>query len=432
MSCSFNGRQLILGDAGSYYVFGQPAGWDPAAGVQAAAAVADDADAPLCDPVASGTTVLIAGWTAITHTAGRVGMCPARPGGPGTDPLPAIYQQAVVPTDVSAAIVVPSVGNRITRAFSCRFVLVRRTPGRPTSPTAAVSTPRTYDLLLSTSGEALVDSLRVMLTGTENVDTPNNLIRNRQSRFTVRRADGTEICRSDFVTGMPNGGLTSSFDLKELPGTCSTTDIYQNELNGGRIVSSTRWSCCCCHDHPEHRHHRGTGRDQRGQRPRRIGVQPGQRRVELAGERAHARRRGGHPADAVRRLRLPGRRPGPHPDAGHAVRPRAVDSATSRSRDCSAPRTPTSTPSISTLRAVVKVKPSNTVLPAAWTSLFGNFIDIDNFLAPMRTFIELETPDGSRCITQGSGMNSDQEIAFDLLSVDLEDPAAPPAATRWC
>ena len=35
---------------------------------------------------------------------------------------------------------------------------------------------------------------------------------------------------------MPNGGLTSSFDLKELPGSCATTDIFQNELNGGRIV----------------------------------------------------------------------------------------------------------------------------------------------------------------------------------------------------
>ena len=64
-----------------------------------------------------------------------------------------------------------------------------------------------------------------MLTGSENVDTPNNLITRRQTRFRVFNSAGTLLCQTDFATGMPNGFLTSAFDLKAMAGTCSTVAL---------------------------------------------------------------------------------------------------------------------------------------------------------------------------------------------------------------
>ena len=77
---SFQGTELRFGDAGSSYVFGVPAGW-AAAGVQGVPGLLADAEAELCDPATSGTSLVLAGWTKLTHTAGRVAICPNRPAG---------------------------------------------------------------------------------------------------------------------------------------------------------------------------------------------------------------------------------------------------------------------------------------------------------------------------------------------------------------
>ncbi len=374
--------------------------------------------------------MIISGWTSLTHTAGRVAMCPARPADTASAPYPSIYQQPTVPSGVSASIVVPTVANRITRAFACRvgtfpFVSAPEYSDYPNGVGNVCRPRRTYDVALTTDVDAAipVSSLRVMLTGSENTLTPNNLIRNRATRFTLRRANNSKICDTQFVTGMPNGGLTSSFDLKELPGSCSTTTFVQNELNGGRIVVDHEMELAVANlqqtldiTAAEVEINAVTG-SASVVGPATSGWNSPSNALTTNASVATPQMPCG---DFVCQVADPGRSRTPATPFTHLLQvgdfsfPGLFNSSN-----------PDLDPSISTLRAVVKVVPSNAQLPAAWTALFGNFIDTENFLAPMRSYVELRTADGrGRCVTQGSGMNSDQEIAFDLLDVDVEDPTA--------
>lgn len=412
---SFQGELLHFGDAGSSYVFGTPAGWSPPAGVPAGVGPDD----PLCDANAPGTSIVIAGWTEIRHEAGRVALCAARPidaSNPSNilEPHPGLFQQAATPTGVEVVGFDRNpVQNGLDLPFRCRaglnyprnsdFVSV----GGPCRPV------RTYDLRLATGGQAPVNSLRVMLTGSENTNTPNNLITRRQTRITLFGSSGGPICSTGWVRGTPNGDLTSSFDLKEL-GTCRTTDINQSTLDGGRLRVSHRMD---------------------------LGFPTVVQSLDIAdvsvevnaaiGEAAVAQSADFAAAANVLSAGAPSATPNmpcgdfvcPVDDPGRSITPDDPFIHEMELSDFDFPQLSSSTnpgldPQVNELRAVVRVAPQNASLPAGWPPLF----DVQNFLVPTRTFLELRLADGTgRCIVQGSGMNSDQEIAFDLLDPNLED-----------
>jgi type II secretory pathway pseudopilin PulG len=419
---SFLGTQLRFGDAGSYYVFGAASGW-AAGGVQGAAGLVADPESTLCAPGSSGTSLVLAGWTRLTHTAGRVAICPAWPAGVtrAADAHPALYQQTIVPTGVQVTNINRTpVANGITLPFRCRIGFFYPTTTDYPSASGPCRPLRTYELRLATDGQAPVNSLRVMLTGTENVLTPNNLITNRQTRFRLAPASGGPICQTDFVAGMPNGGLTSSFDLKRMPGSCSTTAINQSQLNGARLFVDHRMD---------------------------LGLITINQTFDVSRAEVEVNAVSGLPGSATS---------GDWVDVDNVT---AVDNAAARPLmpcadficqvlDPGRTRTPATPfvhemtlddfdfpgllnssnpgvdPSLTTLRAVVRVRPSALTLPSSWTATFGNFISTQNFLTPGTVRLELRSPSGGRCIVQGQGINSDQEIAFDLLDVNLEDPSA--------
>lgn len=422
---SFSGTELRFGDAGSYYVFGAATAWG-GAGVQENAGLVDDPDATLCDPLVSGTSLILSGWTKITHTKGRVAICPNRP--TSTDPSvqlephPAIYQQTSVPTQVLVTSINRSpAGNRITLPFSCRTGSFEYGFDYPVNSdiTSGVCRPvRTYQLNLATDGAAPIQSLRVMLTGAENSQTPNNFIRDRRSLFIVRAAGGAELCRTNWVTGMPNGGLTSSFDLKTLPGGCSSASLTQSQLNNGRIdvehsMELTFWGAVQSFDLTKAEVE--------------INAVNGNPAAASSSDWSNAERvltQGGQAAAPVM--------PCPDfvcsvPDPGRTITPDTPFRHEMTISDFSFPgllnaSNPTVDPSLRTLRAVVRVTPSALTLPQAWIDTFGNNVSTQNFLLPTTAYMELRSPAGGRCIVQGTGMNSDQEIAFDLLDPALEDP----------
>lgn len=405
---SFQGSELTFASAGSYYVFGTPRGWDPATGVQANPALVNDASSVLCNPEVSGTSIVTAGWTRINHTRGRVAICPARPASDPTTAHPAIYQQTSVPNGVT--VTSPPATSPVTLNFNCVL-------GVDIDVYGQCLPVRSYNLALQTEGAGTVNSLRVMLTGSESSATPNNLITNRQSRFLVYRSNNALVCETSWVTGMPNGNLTSSFDLKSLPGPCSTTTIDQSNLNGGRIMVQHRmlisvWSV----NQPL------TVRDAAVE----VNAHSGQ--VTSADVTSADWNNPGNVAQADSATATP-RMPCNDficqvADPGRTITPSRPFSHALEMNDFDFPTLLNSTnqdPLLTELRAVIRVRPSAATLPASWTSVFGNYINTSSFLMPSRTFLELESPDGRRCVAQGDGMNSDQEIAFDLLDPNIED-----------
>lgn len=419
---SFQGTELRFGDSGSFYVFGAPAGWSTA-GVQGVAGLVADADAELCDPAVSGTTLVLAGWTRITHTGGRVAICPNRPTGTDADgnplePHPAIFQQTAVPTAVTVSSITrnpPGVPNNINLPFRCRVGLFY--PASSDFDGATCRPRRVYDLNMSTDGMAPVGSLRVMLTGTET--PPNNLVRTRQSRFTVIDSGGASLCSTDWVVGMPNGGLTASFDIKTLPGGCSTASLNQSQLNGGRIrvehqmELTTIWVV-----------HRlsvayasvdlnaVTGRAAPGGFASTSWTNPGAAALP-----------GGAAAEPVM--------PCPDfvcqvPDPDRAITPARPFVHEMTVQGFQFPgllnsSDPSVDPSLLSLRALVRIQPSSLTLPPGWSTL----LPPESFRIPGQVRLELRSPSGARCIVQGNGMNSDHELSFDLLDPNLEDSAAP-------
>ena len=417
---SFQGSELIFDSPGSYYVFGARNGWDPTSGVQANPALANDPSSALCDADASGTSIVTAGWTRITHTRGRVAICPARPVSDPLNPHPAIFQQTSVPTGIAVTLDRSAPSTPVTQSFRCRlpnpFAGYTYPDAADVNEFGECVPVRRYTLNLSTSGAADVDSLRVMLTGTEGT-TPNNLIGNRRSRFTVHSATGV-LCSTDWVTGMPNGNVTSSFDLKQLPGGCRTTVFNQRRLDGGRIVVEHRMQLFPNPLFPDLSQSMSISGAA-------VEVNTNTVRVRSAsdvsstqwtnpGAVAVADSAAATPIlpcpDGVCEVPDPGRTRTPNDRFTHAL--------TLGNFDISNLSNPTSSidPAITDLRAVLKVTPSTGPLPPPFDGLFR---------IPTRVFVELQSPTGHRCVVQGDGMNSDQEIAIDLLDVDLETAAGP-------
>ena len=445
---SFQGNELRFSSAGSAYVFGAPSGWSAgpsSTGVQGVTGLLTDPDATLCDPTKSGATLVLAGWTRLTHTIGRVAICPNRPSGAGVggtplQPHPAILQRMVVPSAVTVSRfdspsppVTNTVGLNIP--FGCR-VGPGTYPGATDYPTGLVGPcwpQRTYQLNLATeagtapeSGTAAVSSLRVMLTGTENVETPNNLITNRQTRFRLFPAASGELCRTDWVTGMPNAGMTSSFDLKSLPGMCSITPINQTQLNGARLFVDHRMDLGAATVVQAFTINKaavdvnfatGTPATASSNDWNNVGNV-----TEVDNASASPKMPCG---DFVCQFADPGRTRTPLTPFVHEME--LEDFSFAGLLD---PTDPTIDPALRNLRVVVKVQPSAQTLPASWTAAFGSFLSPQNFLTPGTMRLELRASNGAaRCIVQGRGINSDQEIAFDLGADNRDNDDDDPAST---
>ena len=215
---SFDVDSGAVGDADRHALrFG-----DPTASYVAGVPAAGPADVA-CDAEASGATFVLSGRTEIRHAAGRLAICPAFSAATG-EPLPAIYQQTSVPTGIVAT---PGAPLPRTFTFNCTFASL--CTGSPPQKV------RTHWIDLAVNGSRPIDSLKVLVTGTEGDTTPNNLIQARQTRIFV---EGTPACDTGWLTGTPNGGLTSSFEL--LQGSCATAIDNESDLVGARLRVSHR------------------------------------------------------------------------------------------------------------------------------------------------------------------------------------------------
>lgn len=223
-SAGSNRHALVLQGDTSYFVFGVPQGWS-GGGVQGSSVAADPA-APLCSPSASGTSVVLSGRTEIRHLGGRVAICPKHSGDPD-QPYPAVYQQSSVPSlGVSPTGAIPPLG------FQC-----------PGSPLIGLKAPkpcevtRTYDLRVTGAGARDVDSLLLLLKGTEGNQTQNNLILDRRTSVQVLRG-ATAVCSTGPMSGTPNGDLVGAFQLRT--GGCASALTSEADLTGATLrVSHT-------------------------------------------------------------------------------------------------------------------------------------------------------------------------------------------------
>ena len=416
---SFQGNELRFSSPGSYYVFGVPQGWDPAVGVQGTPA-ANDPSSVLCNPDVSGTSIITAGWTRLTHRLGRVAICPARPAIDPDNAHPAIFQQTAVPSGVTIT-GPPVVGDLSSLNFTCQaFTSDFDSYGR-------CFPVRQYDLTLQTGGAAPVSSLRVMLTGTET-GTPNNLITDRETRFVVYRANGALLCDTSWTDGMPNGDLTSTFDLKTMAGTCSSTNIDQQQLNGARIRVQHRVLFSYALGTSQRLRIDDAAVAVNAHSGRATPADVSSSDWNNAGNVAQADNASASPVmpcnDFICQVPAPARALVADHRFTHSLEIDDFDFPSLVS-------TPDQDPGITELRAIVRVRPSAATLPSSWTSVFGSFINSSSFLMPNTTYLELESPSGSRCIVQGRGINSDQELAFDLLDPDLEPDPAPAGCNNF-
>lgn len=426
---SFQGNELRFSDPGSYYVFGAPAGGWTTGGVQSVPGLVTDGSSMLCNPEASGTSIVTAGWTRLVHTGGRVAICPNRPPGPDADPHPAIFQQTSVPNGVT--ITNPPSTNNVGMSFNCRLPYFNwngdHYPVHWDLDEYNRCLPiRSYALNLQTAGAAPVQSLRLMLTGNED-STPNNFITARDSRFTVFPASGPQLCSTGWVAGIPNGGLTSSFDLKTLGG-CSTAAFTQNQMHNGRIVVEHRMFLTSPINQPltirgaaiEVNAHMGQVVDPADVTSADWNNPSAVARADSASATPRM-----PCADFICQVNAP---------AGALVADTTFDhelQMTDFEFPSSVTASATQDPLLNSLRAVVRVRPSAATLPGSWTSVFNDLINTSSFLLPSTSYLELRSPAGARCIVQGSGMNSDQEIAFDLLDVNREDPDSGPNCNNF-
>ena len=422
----FSGTNLTFDDPTAYYVFGAPGTWNPTLGVSADPASAGVPDPPLCDRQVSGTSLVISSQTELRHRSGRLAICPViRPGSTESDT--AIYQETSKPTAVTVTTPLP-----LSRTFSCRLpyfnLLGHRYPTHwdiDNEYDGACRPIRNYTVATTTEGIAPLSSLRVMITGSEDqLYTPNNLLSKRSTRITVVSSTGSQICQTAFVRGVPNGGLTSSFDLLTMPGgssACAGRLTNQSQLQGATLRIEHRmelaWSVLLPNitqrldiTKVEIEVNPATGTPA-------TATTPGQwnQVADAASPDAAAASPVMPCSTLVCSVADPGRQISPGDRGDRFTHEMTLsDFSFSGLPDFSASGLD---PSVMTLRALVRVVPSAASMPPGWET----FLQPDNFIPEMYTYLELRTPEGARCVTQGSGMNSDQEIAFDLLDINLLD-----------
>ncbi len=460
---AFRGSELRFGDAGSFYVFGQAAGWSPTDGV-AASGVAADPDAPLCDASAPGASIVLNGWTELQHTAGRVAVCPAIPAtadGSDTQPHPGIFQQPAQSDLVRVSSVTPdppvtttSTGlagwRNLNTPFRCRArTLTTHYPTTTDIDSNFVCLPqRRWEFTLDTDGEGPVNSLRVAIHGRESASAPvvqdedadevedaggalNDLIRNRRTRFIVQRPNGSELCRTstDFAQGMPNGDLPASFDLMALGGTCQSGSFDLSEFKNAKVVviHRVRMDPIVSLIPPfvyEPTMHLSINRVE-AQVNAAIGDAGEVRRGDDWVGAQNVLASDGVATPQMTCDRLFCQVPDPDRTMVRVEDSRFVHELELGGFSFPALENPALgdiDPSVRSLRALVTVDPTTTQLPAGWPNPFN----VQNFLRPHQVQLELRTPSGARCTAPGGGVNSYQEWSFDLLGPGA--PLAPDCA----
>lgn len=386
-----NRNALVLQGAGSYFVFGAPQGWS-GGGVQGSA-VADDPASPLCSPSQTGTSIVLSGRTEIRHLDGRVAICPAHTSIPD-EPYPAIYQQTSVPgTTVSPTASLPR-----TYTFYCSF----------DSPCFGGNVAsRSYELNVSTTGTRDLSSVKVLIAGTEGNTTQNNLITSRKT--TLRVVSGpTEVCNTGKLDGIPNGTLTSSFEL--LSGGCAGALDNEADLAGTRIrvqhemVFSFPWvvqpltiSSVDVQVNPAPGTVDGVVASNGWQNAGNVGAADGafaqpdmcQYLVcEVAGPRSSS-------DPYVHEMLLDGT----ELNLPAALAASGVDA------------------NLTDLRLMVDVEPTTAGFPPGF-----ELLNATNFRPEMDIRVEVRTPGGNRCTTSPGFVNSAQVLSFDLLGSDGADP----------
>lgn len=393
---------LEFASAGSYYVFGAAKGWNPATGV-GSSAVANDPAEELCDPDVSGTSLVVSGRTELIHTAGRVAICPRHSGDPD-QPYPALYQETSVPVmTVSPTVALPR-----SFAFSCAL-------GQPPCTGGNIA-HRTHIATINTTGARPLSSVKVLVTGTEGDVTQNNLVTNRTTRIEVRRPapDSSLICSTGELSGVPNAGLTSSFELRS--GTCAAAIDNESDLVGtelrirhsmqlasGLVVQPLQITAVALQINP------ATASAAVGNVSTPSGHWNNVGNV-AADDSALAT-----PVMPCAFLACEVTRP-----TNLAVDNVFTHSMTLSSLDLDLPPELDGSgidANITDLRLMVKVEPTTAALPPGWILL-----NPQNFRPEMDVRIVLSTPSGQRCVVRPGFVNSRQELAFDLIGVDDATP----------
>ncbi len=421
---SFDGT-LRFGDAGSYYVFGAPTpAWNAASGVQASS-VATSADAPLCNSNVSGTTLLLSAPSAIEHTDGRVAICPARP--VSGDAHPAIYQQTSLPGSILIA--APTV---TTTMFRCEGPTAVRTGN-----TCVVSHSLPSDLSITSSGTAPLSSLGIVVDGNEFGTTssgyPNTKAFARQMQVQLIDPAGGVVCSTNYQSGLPNQQLSTRYEL--LNGGCATAlqGDPLSSLDGHALRLTARLTLDAVIPNVPSAANptiastqllvsgvRAVANQYRGTATGAVTSTAG---TWAAGTLANAAAPDGATADAqlncnelvcaVSGTRSPSNLYRHGLQLGSYTFPELAASGL-----------PPEQINLTSLQALLRIRTTGSgFTPPAWlNNLHGGNARGEHYRSRMQTTITLTTGSGARCVVVGhlngaqGGVNSDQEIAFNLLA----------------
>ncbi|MCB1256395.1 MAG: hypothetical protein KDB26_04775 [Microthrixaceae bacterium] len=235
---------LVIDDAGSRFVFGEPKGWSTSTGATAANfPAACNAGVSATSP---GASIVLSGRTSLRHLAGRLAVCPFV--SPAGEPYPAILQQRSQPNDVTvtpgALLDFAPVANLISgdssqsagpATFSCVM---------PVGWESECTAQRRFEVKLVSSASAEpLRSVRVGLTGDEP-NYPVSVVQSRRVEFLVTLADAS-TCTTSNLDGGIDDGTETSFEL--LTGTCATKLTSSSQLDGATVRStvSYRYAAPC-------------------------------------------------------------------------------------------------------------------------------------------------------------------------------------------
>ncbi len=271
---------------------------------------------------------------------------------------------------------------------------------------------RSHRIDLTGQGSRPISSVKVLVTGTEGDQTPNNAIDARQTQITVRRG-ATTVCTTGWQPGTPNGGLTSSFELMVPGSTCEAAIDRESDLAGTQLIVA----------------HRMVLANQFVNQPLTItdvDVLVGAAAASVAGgnvsaaegswlEPAGAADPGGVAANPQIGC--------PHlacwvaePDGFRSPDETFRHALTLTDFDVDVPDDYVNRgidPGLTGLQVLVDLLPSSSTLPAEVAPIQPQW-----FRPEMEVSATLSTAAGQRCRTDGGYVNSDHQIALDLLDAD--------------